>query len=451
MRDTSLLRFSQALISEVWALHPAVLNQLCQTALEAQLPPALALLPPQKQTALDVRQGTALIPITGLLEKQLSYMGWIYGATLYPRLQDQIRDAAHRSDVQRVLLVIDSPGGTVAGTQETATLIRELAAVKPVVVHGSGMVASAAYWLAAQAHRLIVTPTTEVGSVGVVATHADLSKLEEKMGITFSEITSGPFKRIASMHAPLSPEGRAYLQEQVDTAGRLFAREVQAGRHLTEAQMADITQARTYIGEAAQQAGLVDQLAGFDQTLIALTQQSAESSQQGAVNREQGAINREQGAEGREQGAVNRQQQEEVSMSTSPSPAAASAVQTVEDLQRAYPELCQQLSNTATTMERERIRRISEIAPPALAAKAREYQFDNPLSAEAAGYELLRLQQQGNAEQLAAMARESPPVIPPAATPTGGSAPTGPQLTPEQVAVNKQLGLSTEDYLRYAS
>jgi capsid assembly protease len=441
MTDTGLLRFRHALHAEVWAVHPTVLAQLCQAALDAQLPSALRLQTPPRQSQLDVQQGTAIIPITGLLEKQLSYLGWLHGATLFPALQAHLREAGQRDDVRRVLLTIDSPGGTVAGTQETATLLRELAAVKPVIAHGSGMVASAAYWLAAQARRVLVTPSTEIGSVGIVATHADASALEAKLGITFTEITSGPFKRIASMHAPLSDEGRAYLQAQVDTAARLFAREVQSGRQLTEEQMSEITQAKTYFGAEAQQVGLVDQLAQFDQVLSALS-----AGDGPAVSLPSAAAAVAEAAPAIERPAREEFRTKEEPMRVSP----PDAPQTVADLQRQYPELCDQLSTEATTAERERIRRIGEIAPPMLAAKAREYQFEQPLSPEAASYELLKLQQQGKADQWAALQRESPPLLPAAATPTGAAGPGGAGLSAEQAAVNKQLGLTTADYLKYA-
>jgi signal peptide peptidase SppA len=441
MHDSGLLRFRHALHAEVWALHPTVLAELCQAALDAQLPAALRLQSPTTSTALEVRQGTALIPITGLLEKQLSYLGWLHGATLFPLLQAQLREAGQRADVRRVLLLIDSPGGTVAGTQETASLLRELGAVKPVIAHGSGMVASAAYWLAAQAHRLLVTPSTEVGSVGIVATHTDASALEAKLGITFTEISSGPFKRIASMHAPLTSEGRAYLQAQVDTAARLFAREVQAGRQLTEDQMTEIRQAKTYFGAEAQAVGLVDQLAHFDQVLGGLTAGDGPAVFLPSAAEAVAAA----GPEG-ETPALEESSTKEEPMSLSP----PEAPHSVADLQRQYPELCQQLSTEATTAERERIRRIGEIAPPMLAAKAREYQFEQPLSAEAASYELLKLQQQGKADQLAALQRESPPILPRTDTPTGALAPSLPVLSAEQAEVNKQLGLTTADYLKYA-
>lgn len=442
MTEIALLRVSQALLAEVWAVHPAILQQLCQAALDAQLPAALRLQSPPRATQLDVRQGTAVIPITGLLEKQLSYFGWLHGATLFGRLQEQIREAAQRDDVRRVLLSIDSPGGTVSGTEETAAVLRELAAVKPVIAHGAGMLASAAYWLAAQAQRVLVTPSTEVGSIGIVATHADASALEEKLGIRFTEITSGPYKRIASLHAPLTAEGRAYLQAQVDSAARLFARAVQGGRQLTEVQMAEITQAKTYFGEEARAVGLVDQLAHFDQVLSALTAGEGPTVSLPSASAALPAVAPETGPAPEE--SMSRKEER---MDGS----APEAPQTVADLQRQYPELCQQLSTQAAAVERERIRRIGEIAPPSLAAKAREYQFEAPLSAEAASYELLKSWQQGSKEQLEAMARESPPILPASATPTGTAASTAPALTAEQAEVNRQLGLSTEDYLKHAA
>jgi signal peptide peptidase SppA len=159
-----------------------------------------------------------------------------------------------------VLLYVDSPGGTVDGTQALADLIFNARGKKPIVAIADGMAASAAYWIGSAADKFFISgDTTLTGSIGVVAQHTDISTAEEKRGIKVTEITAGKYKRIASEHAPLTDEGRASIQERVDHLYSVFVDNVARNRGVSSDLVAsDMADGKLFVGKQAIKAGLVD-------------------------------------------------------------------------------------------------------------------------------------------------------------------------------------------------
>ena len=154
-------------------------------------------------------EGVAIIALDGVLAKRMNLLQRISGGSSTQLIERDIKSALADPAVRGILLVIDSPGGTVDGTQELAALVREGAEQKPIVAWSDGLVGSAAYWIASAAPQLFISgDVVQAGSIGVVATHVDISKAEEQRGIKTTEIVAGRYKRIASQHAPLSVEGR---------------------------------------------------------------------------------------------------------------------------------------------------------------------------------------------------------------------------------------------------
>ncbi len=108
-----------------------------------------------------------VIPVQGVLTKDgPSWLG-----SSYDSIADAAEKAAADPSVKRVVLSVDSPGGEVTGLPETATVLAQVAKVKPVSSIVEGMAASAAYWLASQSSDVTLTPSGEVGSVGVRMMH----------------------------------------------------------------------------------------------------------------------------------------------------------------------------------------------------------------------------------------------------------------------------------------
>jgi signal peptide peptidase SppA len=216
-----------------------------------------------------VEDGVAVLNVIGVLGKRFDMFTAICGGTSTQRLQDELRAALDDPEVESILLSVDSPGGEVDGTQALANDIFSARGEKPIVALIDGIGASAAYWIASAADRVYVSgDTTPVGSIGVVIAHTDVSKAQEMRGVKTTEITAGKYKRIASNLAPLSPEGRASLQEIADHIYGVFVDTV--ARNLgvsTDQVLADMADGRLFFGTKAQGAGLVHGVASMPEVM----------------------------------------------------------------------------------------------------------------------------------------------------------------------------------------
>jgi signal peptide peptidase SppA len=207
-----------------------------------------------------VQDGTAIIPVYGVIGKKMNMFTRISGGTSTQLIGKDFAEALADPEVHSILLAIDSPGGTVDGTQALADQIFEARGKKPIVAIADGMMASAAYWIGSAADRVYTSgDTTAVGSIGVVAQHTDYSQAEHAAGIKVTEITAGKYKRIASDHEPLSVEGRASIQEKVDHLYSVFVDSVARNRGVDpETVAAKMADGKVFLGKQAVKAGLVD-------------------------------------------------------------------------------------------------------------------------------------------------------------------------------------------------
>ena len=231
----------------------------------------------------EVRDGVAVLPIEGVLSKRMNLLSSISGGTSTSYAAAEFARAMEDPQVKAVVLAIDSPGGAVDGTQEFANTVASYRGTKPIVAFTDGMMASAAYWIGSAADaRYISGDTTQVGSIGVVATHTDVSGAETARGVKTTEITAGKFKRIASQYGPLTQEGRAYMQEQVDAVYSAFVGDV--ARNLgvdVETVLDKMAEGRLFIGRAAMEAGLVDGVSTLDAIINALAEGETFGSETG--------------------------------------------------------------------------------------------------------------------------------------------------------------------------
>lgn len=205
----------------------------------------------------------AVIPVDGIIAKKMNLFTRISGGISTQILARDIKTALADPDVDAIVLDIDSPGGTVDGTEELADVIHAARSIKPVVSYTDGLMASAAYWIGAAADRIYISgDTPTVGSIGVVTAHVDYSKYEEKIGVKTTEIYAGTYKRIASEYAPITPEGKSYLQDQVDYIYSIFANRMAAYRpdklSLPEKGAIAWADGKIFTGKQAVAAGLVD-------------------------------------------------------------------------------------------------------------------------------------------------------------------------------------------------
>ena len=165
--------------------------------------------------------------------------------------------------VSAVVLDVDSPGGTVALVDEMAREIRQTS-TKPVVAHINDFAASSGYYLASAADEIVITPSGQAGSIGVYASHEDISALAAKRGVKTTLISAGEGKTDGNAFEPLSDDARADMQDKVDGFYRMFVDAVVAGRQAAGQRLVTPRTVRTewkasmFMAKEAARLGLVD-------------------------------------------------------------------------------------------------------------------------------------------------------------------------------------------------
>lgn len=214
----------------------------------------------------------AVIDVIGPMSKRMNLFHDVSGGASTELIGRDFRNALSDRMVDGIVLNIDSPGGAVDGTQELANLVFASRGGKPIATYSDGMICSAAIWIGAAADEVfIASPTVDVGSIGVRASHVDRSKWDESMGIKRTEIVAGKYKNLESPNAPLSKEGREMLQAQVDYLYEIFVGDIAKFRGVSvEKVLNDMADGRIFIGKQALDAGLVDGIESFESVISAM-------------------------------------------------------------------------------------------------------------------------------------------------------------------------------------
>jgi signal peptide peptidase SppA len=260
------------LLRSAWAIMPDRLDEIQAIyaahfrgekididAIEARLGRPLA----NEQQEYAMRDGgVAVLPIEGVIAAKANLFTRISGGASAQMLTQQVQSMRADSRVRSVIIALDTPGGSVFGIPELAGEIRALASEKPVVAVSTGMMASAGYWIGSAANAVFASGTTDViGSIGVVMRHTYDPKAKD----TTTEIVAGRYKRIASDAKPLSKEGAAYLQQQVDAVYEAFVETVAENRRVSVEQVLErMADGRVFVGKQAREAGLIDGFATVD-------------------------------------------------------------------------------------------------------------------------------------------------------------------------------------------
>lgn len=205
----------------------------------------------------------AVIPVHGVLTKR---GGW--GVESTDRILGAVEAAVGHKGVSGVLLDVDSPGGSSYGLQEFATRLRELRDVKPIVAIGNPLAASAAYWTASAAKRIAVTPSGDMGHIGVWSLHIDYSQHLADAGIKPTFIYAGKHKVDGNPFEPLSDDARADMQASVNDTYEQFVDAVAQNRGMSRVRVkAEMADGRIYGSKQALEIGLVDRVGTADDLL----------------------------------------------------------------------------------------------------------------------------------------------------------------------------------------
>ncbi|PZR78782.1 MAG: peptidase S46 [Stutzerimonas stutzeri] len=224
-----------------------------------------------KRKPYNVKDGVGIVTITGSLVNRGAWIGASSGLTSYEGIGHQLKSVRDDDSVHSVIIDGHSPGGEATGAFETAALVREVAKKKRVVAVVNGQACSAMYAIASGASEIVTTETGVSGSIGVVLLHADYSKWLAKEGIDPTLIFAGAHKVDGNPFEPLPVDVRDELQREVTAFYDLFVTTVAKGRgNRLSAEAARATEARTFIGQAAVDAGVADRMGTFEDVLLEL-------------------------------------------------------------------------------------------------------------------------------------------------------------------------------------
>lgn len=182
------------------------------------------------------------------------------------------REVASNPDVGTIVLDINSPGGAVAGVPELAAVIQSAVANgRRVIAVANHLMASAAYWIGAQATEVVASPSAEIGSVGVLAIHQETSQADAQAGITTTVFRSVPFKAELNAVEPLSEAARTRVEARLADVHTQFLQALATGRNRPLATIASgFGQGRTFSAAEALAVGMIDRIATLDEVLAEL-------------------------------------------------------------------------------------------------------------------------------------------------------------------------------------
>lgn len=214
----------------------------------------------------SIQNGTAVIRIDGVMTKRPTSYGRGTSTLLARRAIEQ---AAIDTDVRSILIVADSPGGSVDGVQDLHDAIARVQ--KPVKGHIDGGAYSAAMWaLVACNAGISIGRSDSCGSLGVMAVLADTSKMADEEGVEVLLFATGELKGQGTDGVPISPAARQMYQAHVDTLGEFFAASIARGRNLSSKQVEKVFTGAIFSAQDALKYGLVDSIATLDEAIASL-------------------------------------------------------------------------------------------------------------------------------------------------------------------------------------
>jgi protease-4 len=185
----------------------------------------------------------------------------------------QLRRFGDDDGIKAVIVRIDSPGGAVGTSQEIHDEVKRLAAKKVVVCSLGDLAASGGFYVAVACPRIVATPGTLTGSIGVISQFPNVKGLAQRFDFKMETVKSGALKDAGNPFRDMTPEDRAYWQSLIDRVYRQFLGAVAEGRHLDVEKVRPIADGRVITGEEAKERGLVDALGNlYDAVDLAKTE-----------------------------------------------------------------------------------------------------------------------------------------------------------------------------------
>lgn len=216
-------------------------------------------------------QGIAVLPLFGPMVQRANLMTEVSGGTSTEMFGKEFMRAVESPQVGTIVIDIDSPGGTIAGSQPLADLIFEARGVKPIIAIANSMAASASLLVASQADEFVAAPGSILGAVGVFAQVQNPPEAASENESTIEVIRAGRLKAEEGPNVPLSDDGRARIQETVDEQFNDMVASIARGRGTTVTDVVgNFGEGAVLAPRAALDVGMIDAIETMDQLLARL-------------------------------------------------------------------------------------------------------------------------------------------------------------------------------------
>lgn len=226
----------------------------------------------------DAPARIGVLPVYGTISQRAGLLSMASGGTSVEEMTQAFRAFITDPDIDAVVMDVDSPGGSVSGLTEFASEIYRARKVKPVIAVANSMMASGAYWLGSAATEIVASPSSKLGSIGVIAAHENQRDAMAKLGVEVSLVSAGKYKAENNPFEPLSEEGRAEIQKRVDESYAMFTRDIAKGRGVSVQTVRDgFGEGRVVGAREAVALGMADRVATIDDVFAGLAKNKRDS------------------------------------------------------------------------------------------------------------------------------------------------------------------------------
>lgn len=278
--------------SRPWLIQADALENILSIAQRQGDPEALETRlgqPLQNTRTVRMRDGVAIIPVTGPVFRYANLFTRISGATSTQDLATDVQAALDNPYVRAIVLEFNTPGGEATAINELADAIHAGRAKKPIKAYVDGLAASAGYWLASACDEIIMSSTGLVGSIGVVMSQQDTTERDAKSGVRTVQIVSSqsPDKRLDIT----GDDGRAKVQTIVDALADVFVAAVARNRKVTTATvLSDFGQGGVLVGKDAVKARMADRIGSLETVIAELAGSASNTKRNTTMSSKSGQV-----------------------------------------------------------------------------------------------------------------------------------------------------------------
>lgn len=251
------------MLEHILAIHPNGAKKFVADEIKVENDPQANVQHKAQAGRVVMNGGIAVLPLMGGVRHRAGFFG-----VSVEGFREKFRAAISNPEIKAIIINVDSPGGTVSGVPELANEIFEARGKKPIIAVADVWAASAAYWIAAAADRIVVTPSGAVGSIGVFAMHVDQSKFLDDIGFKVSLVHAGVFKVEGNSFEPLTEAARAQIQKEVNGVYEQFITDVARFRGVDiDVVLNGFGQGRMVRAKDAVAENMADSVATFDEVI----------------------------------------------------------------------------------------------------------------------------------------------------------------------------------------